>query len=944
MNLKKTILLLSMTSLIACSEGIENEQTPISAKKGAVEDLVPVEFSVSDQRTVDFTRAATSIITFDANEIVKVFVKPAGATSYTGYDYTTASAGQNVDLTAPSAPDTPPYYPPGEGTKVRAYAYYPSTATTSFSVRGDQTSDADYKASDLMYADDREVTKNGTDGHDHLAMAHQMAQLVITVRAQDGSNINITGVEVLAKTDVTFDPDPDATARVTTTGNVGTIIALNSTGITNSVGTGYIVIPPQIINGVTIKVKTGTEHDDEIATYAFTGTGDFESGNSYTLDLTVSADQLGFTTSINNWNGVGSVNVTPAGNLTILSTDEKPIPAQLFTTQDIEPPFIVKKGNQTVSSDQYTTTWVNNRAAGKAFIIVTGTGNLEGAVGMTSFTITPANGKLVYDVTSVTKKYGNEPFTNPLSNIDKRTEPEYAGKLADGPVTYASSDQTVATIDADGKVTLLKAGSTTITATATNGANYVYSTADPVDNTASYELTVVQGDGSITFGNSAREKTWSSTMSNNKFTQAVTKTGDGAVIYSIPDVNTTNNTCGATIDPSSGEVSFTKPGSVVVTATVSDTERYHYATTTATYTLTVNKTAGYITLNPTSGSVDAGNNATITVASSHGGTLSAAATAGSTSRVGAASVSGNTITVPTNGIVPATVTITVTCAENDYYNAASATYTLTINSGRDIKMNPLWYVAEYNMLTETTMATTDNAGYFWTFSDALSIFGSQNSSYSNYQVGGKTVNGVNYHLPVADEWRSIVPSISSENIWTHDTQGGTYKNKYITVIFGYNTNTKSGIVETSYWKKISDTEIHAIRFLGTPYCSAWKYELGGGWNSSDYGYARITSTLIEQVAASESAAQTWYNSHVWSGSGNIFTSDPNTIQRVFYARGYVNNASGSTATVQVGTAGVYRSATSYNDGSAWAMVVESNVHMTWPMKTLGRTIRLFKDN
>ena len=149
MNIKHIIVLLSIAALTACSEneGMESKQQTIPSSTDISDDLVPVQFSVSGVRNIDFTRASTNIVTFNSGETVKVFVKPYGATSHSGYDYTTASGGQNnVPLTAPALP---PYYPPGPSTTVEAYAYYPSTASATFTVEADQTSDADYKKSDL---------------------------------------------------------------------------------------------------------------------------------------------------------------------------------------------------------------------------------------------------------------------------------------------------------------------------------------------------------------------------------------------------------------------------------------------------------------------------------------------------------------------------------------------------------------------------------------------------------------------------------------------------------------------------------------------------------------------------------------------------------------------------------------------------------------------------
>lgn len=924
---------------MACSENAEDNQQAISIGNGSNKDRVPVEFSISDKQSLDFTRSATSIVTFDAGEAIKVFVKPYGASSYTGYDYTTASAGQNVNLTVPAPPAIPPYYPPGSGTTVEAYAYYPSIASTTFTVQNDQTSDANYKASDLMYADHRVVTKGGTDGHDHLAMAHQMAQLKITAQAQAGSGITISEVQVIAQKSVTF--VPNSANIVTTTGGTGTIKALSGAG------TGYVVIPQQVINGVTIKVITGAGTADLIATYAFTGTGNFESGNSYTIDLTVSPDQLGFTTAINNWNGMGSVNVVPAGSLTILDASyptKTAIPAQEYTGNDITPSFIVKKGDEDVAPSYYDVIWVNNRNAGKAYIIVTGKGTQEGAVGMTSFTITPANGKIEYSTNSLTKKYGNEDFTHQLLNhhIDD------VNVAADGPVTYTSSKTDVATVDDNGKVTLLKAGTTRITATATNGANYVYSTSAG-DNTAYYDLTVEKGDGSISFGYPTPSQTYSLTTEDNKYTQAVTKTGDATVTYSIGSTNT----CDATIDPSTGEVRFNRSGSVQVIATVEDTDRYTYASKTASYTLTVDKLAGNITLSLASGSVVAGNSATITVASCHDVTrLRAVATGGATTRVGSITISGSTITVPTNGTAAASyVTITVYCDDNDYYATATATYTLTITRAMIVGMNPLYYVSENPIFDfGGTSWASYNTGYFFSWDDAMAKFAAQATSYDTYRTASKGPNN-QWHLPIQSEWWSIVPSVSQANIWSYDNGSGTLKSAYISPKWGYNSETKAGISETSYWKYVSSTELHAIRFLGTEYCSAWKYELLGSFNSTNYGCLRISATMIEIVDGD--AAATWYSSNFDSVTFGDNES-VGAVRRDFYAQGYRNYPYGSGSAAETESDGYltdpgghcnHWSATQSTSGNAWNMrIVKNTAGVQSHAKTHGFIIRLFKDN
>ena len=89
-------------------------------------------------------------------------------------------------------------------------------------------------------------------------------------------------------------------------------------------------------------------------------------------------------------------------------------------------------------------------------------------------TIAKAAGSISYATASIGKTYGDAAFTNTLT------------KTGDGTVTYSSSNTAVATVNAStGEVTIVGNGSTTITATVTDGANYTYAT-----KTASYTLSV----------------------------------------------------------------------------------------------------------------------------------------------------------------------------------------------------------------------------------------------------------------------------------------------------------------------------------------------------------------------------------------------------------------------------------------------------------------------
>ena len=103
--------------------------------------------------------------------------------------------------------------------------------------------------------------------------------------------------------------------------------------------------------------------------------------------------------------------------------------------------------------------------------------------------------------------------------------------------------------------------------------------------TGSATVTIEKASGTISFATATPKEALRAAAADNTYTQEVTKTGDGTVTYTISD-----NTCGATIDASTGKVTFTQAGSVTITATVADGTNYTYATKTATYTLSVSDT------------------------------------------------------------------------------------------------------------------------------------------------------------------------------------------------------------------------------------------------------------------------------------------------------------------------------------------------------------------
>ena len=139
--------------------------------------------------------------------------------------------------------------------------------------------------------------------------------------------------------------------------------------------------------------------------------------------------------------------------------------------------------------------------------------------------------------------------------------------LSTGRKSYASSDETVATIDGSGNVTLKKAGETTITVTTAADDNYK-------EGSASYKLIVEKGTPVLSFA----QETVTAYLGTNQKGPELNNPGKIAVTYEIsnPDI--------ATIQ-SNGYIQPKATGTAIVTVTPADTDAWN--SVTASYTLVV---------------------------------------------------------------------------------------------------------------------------------------------------------------------------------------------------------------------------------------------------------------------------------------------------------------------------------------------------------------------
>lgn len=139
--------------------------------------------------------------------------------------------------------------------------------------------------------------------------------------------------------------------------------------------------------------------------------------------------------------------------------------------------------------------------------------------------------------------------------------------LSTGRKSYASSDETVATIDGSGNVTLKKAGETTITVTTAADDNYK-------EGSASYKLIVAKGTPVLSFA----QETVTAYLGTDQKGPELNNPGKIAVTYEIsnPDI--------ATIQ-SNGYIQPKATGTAIVTVTPADTDAWN--SVQASYTLIV---------------------------------------------------------------------------------------------------------------------------------------------------------------------------------------------------------------------------------------------------------------------------------------------------------------------------------------------------------------------
>ena len=266
----------------------------------------PVELRLSSSLEVQ-TRAGNDIqgAQFDADEDIDVFIHEdvaAGETATSQYDqpllYTTMDANGNMSTNNQQ-------YFPSSGKGVNIYAYYPSKAVSSiaegamedFTIQSDQSTDENYKLSDLMRGAANNPVERTRDAVP-LTFSHLLTKVTVNLKQGNGQP-DLEGAVVKLKGVL------PTTTLITSTGNIseakGTATDITVMKASANDDWGSAVIIPQTLSGEFFEV---TLKDGGVlrANINFQETITFMSRKEYKYEITVNLTTLAvFSSAINDW-------------------------------------------------------------------------------------------------------------------------------------------------------------------------------------------------------------------------------------------------------------------------------------------------------------------------------------------------------------------------------------------------------------------------------------------------------------------------------------------------------------------------------------------------------------------------------------------------------------------------------------------------------------------
>lgn len=304
MNTKLTIFTFAALTLSLGSCRNDNDVTPVS------NDKVPIKLTGS----ILETRAATALQSTQIDTSVHTGLFVVGATSST-----TTIHYENVELTSDingkfsSSTSSPLYYPiDGSDVSIYTYAPYNSAWTTfgvkTFTVNSDQSSDANYLASDLLYgapSGSNQFSKSNTSAIE-IIHTHKLAKVTLHFDVQDGTDLNGATINILNTL-------PSITLN-TQSGKLGQEASGEATTIKAHVATttdgedASVILVPQTIAAQTPFIEIKTSDSKTLQVKLGDSGATFETGQAYTYTVTIKENlvEMNLKSILNNWGDGGS--------------------------------------------------------------------------------------------------------------------------------------------------------------------------------------------------------------------------------------------------------------------------------------------------------------------------------------------------------------------------------------------------------------------------------------------------------------------------------------------------------------------------------------------------------------------------------------------------------------------------------------------------------------
>ena len=298
-----SVLALTAGMLSACSDDVNGlmgggDGTPVEVTASVGLAQQPASTRAADGLNV---ASGFSLLTSESSDS-KVCVKADnGSGNYSSFAYSVSSATQIA------APSPAPTFPGGVNT-VNVYGWYPyNNGGNSFTIKSNQSSDANYCLSDLMLAQPTTCKRSGSTVTQtaNLQLKHAMSKVKLTITPQTG--VTITGVKLLGV-------KPTTTINTTNSGNIvtavslgsasgtGTDVVLLSNGSVSQAKTYCAVFPPQTIaSGNFIAVTASAGGSSGTTYYYLNNAKAFAGDTEYPLSLSLGTTNIGQTVQLNNW-------------------------------------------------------------------------------------------------------------------------------------------------------------------------------------------------------------------------------------------------------------------------------------------------------------------------------------------------------------------------------------------------------------------------------------------------------------------------------------------------------------------------------------------------------------------------------------------------------------------------------------------------------------------